>query len=86
MLPFATELCRLSLPVVEPVDDALGLRGARLPGEGHVRLEARKQRQHLESLFKAFQVKCSLMIRVCVSTISHVFANPRPPSQPKGKK
>ena len=45
---------RLSLPVVEPVDDALGLRGARLPGEGHVRLEAGEQRKHLVSLSRPF--------------------------------
>ena len=53
--PFLNKIdSRLSLPVVEPVDDALGLRGARLPGEGHVRLEAREQRQHLVSLFRSY--------------------------------
>ena len=43
---------RLSLPVVESVDDALGLSGADLLGEGDVVLEAREQRQHLDSLFR----------------------------------
>ena len=39
-----------ALPVVEPIDDALGLSGADLLGEGDVALEAREQRQHLGSL------------------------------------
>ena len=72
---------RLSLPVMESVDDALGLSGADLLGEGDVALEAREQRQHLYSLlipFKSDFHSDSVWVSCRVPRSSHVHANPQP--------
>ena len=81
---------RLNLPVMESVDYALGLSGADLLAEGDVALEARKQRQHRDSLLiplksliyinwlKSDLHSDSVWISCRVPRSSHVNANPQP--------